>query len=159
MKTLVVFYSRTGNTKKVAQKIIQSINSDSEEIFDASNIFDSLGYLRYCKEAILKELPRIKKTKKDPSKYDLVVIGTPIWVYTLSSPIRTYLEKNKNKFKKVAFFCTQGASGAPEAFKEMQRICRQKPLALLTLLTEEVRNKKNTKKVAQFTKKLKQNCV
>jgi menaquinone-dependent protoporphyrinogen IX oxidase len=84
-------------------------------------------------EASLRWNAKILPTKRDPSKYDLVVIGTPIWAFTLSSPVRSYLSQNRSRFKKVAFYCTLGGSGDERAFKEMETASGKKPIAVLPL--------------------------
>lgn len=59
----------------------------------------------------------------DPQLYDVVVLGTPVWGGTMSSPTRTYIETNKSKFNRVAFFCTQGGSDNPRLFSDMAALC------------------------------------
>ena len=46
MKILVVFYSRSGNTRRVAEEIIDALDCDIEELFDTQNLSGALGYLR-----------------------------------------------------------------------------------------------------------------
>jgi len=107
MKSLVVFYSRTGTTREVVEAISGLLQCDLEEVLDTKNRAGILGYLRSGSDAFLKRLAAIKETRTDPALYDIVIIGTPIWAYVMSSPIRTYLSRNKNRFKQVAFFCTR----------------------------------------------------
>ena len=153
MKTLVVYYSRTGTTKKVAQDISKILKCDKEEIQDIKSRKGVIGYLISGREAMTKKLAEIKETKKDPSKYDLVIIGTPVWAYNMSSPVRTYI--TKNKFKKIAFFCTMGGSGDKPTFKKMEELCNKKPKATLTLKTKEVMDNKHIEKLKEFLKSLK----
>ncbi|MDP7179692.1 MAG: hypothetical protein QF824_00270 [Candidatus Woesearchaeota archaeon] len=138
MKTLVVYYSRTGTTKKVGEEISKLLECDSEEISDIRGRKGFIGYIMAGKEASLKQLGRIEKTVKDASSYDLVVIGTPIWSFNMSSPIRRYLTQNKGKFKKVAFFCTHKGSGGEKAFSEMEEVSEVKSIGNLVLSTKEV---------------------
>jgi len=154
MNSLVVFYSRTGTTKKVAKTISKILKSDIEEIFDTKNRKGVLGYLIAGKDATLRKLTVIKKIKKDSSKYGLVIIGTPVWAFTMSSPIRAYIHQNKRKFKKVAFFCTMGGSGGKTTLNEMGSLCGKKPLALLELKTKEVIKNKYVQKVKKFVDKI-----
>ncbi|MEM3432819.1 MAG: hypothetical protein QXP27_01440, partial [Candidatus Methanomethyliaceae archaeon] len=119
MKKLVVFYSRTGTTSLVAQKIAEKINGDLEEIKDAKNRAGIIGFLRSGYEGARRKLTIIAETKYDPAQYDLIVIGTPVWAGNMSSPIRTYIVKNREKFNKVAFFCTLSMKDAPKIFQDM----------------------------------------
>ena len=107
MKILVVFYSRSGKTKKVAGKISELLKCEIEEIIDMKNRKGIPGFLSAGTDANLRKLTAIKEIKNNPSLYDLVIVGTPIWSSNISTPIRTYLFLYKEEFKKVAFFCTR----------------------------------------------------
>lgn len=61
-------------------------------------------------DAAFKRLTVIKKTEKDPALYDVVAIGTPVWANKMSTPARTYLFQNKDRFGRVAFFLTRGGT-------------------------------------------------
>ncbi len=155
MKTLVAFYSRTGTTKKVADSISKLLKCDCEQILDAKSRAGPVGYLKSGREATLKKLALIKKTKKDPKKYDLVIVGTPVWAFNISSPIRTYISGNRDFFKKVAFFCSMGGSGDKNTFNEMEKLCGKKPLKTMALKTREVLDKKHISSVKEFVKGMK----
>ena len=127
--------------------------SDIDEVISIKDRKGVLGYLLCAKEAQFRQLPEIGY-KKDPSSYDLVIIGTPVWTWTMSSPIRTYLTKNRGRFKKLAFFCTMGGSGSEAAFKHMEKICGIKPIATLALTTKEVIDNKHLSKAKEFVNKL-----
>jgi flavodoxin len=154
MNTLVIFYSRTGTTKKVAESISKQLKADIEEIVDIKDRKGPMGYLFAGRDAVRKRLTKIQKIKKDPKEYDLVVIGTPIWAWSVSVPIRTYLSENGVNLKKVAFFCTMGGSGSENAFQQMQKICNKKPIALLELKTSEVWKNQANVKIKSFVLKL-----
>jgi flavodoxin len=128
MKTLVVFYSRTGTTKRVGEEIAKALKSDVEEIKDlAGNRLGIKGWIISGKESSLKKLPLIKKIERDLSKYDLVIIGTPVWAFTMASPIRTFIKVYKNEFKNVAFFCTH-EGGPKNTLKNMEELSGKKAI-------------------------------
>jgi len=151
MKNLIAYYTRTKTTKKVADEIAKQINCESDEIIDKKKRSGPLGYITSGRDAMKKSLTEIE-AKKDPSKYDLVIIGTPIWGWTMCPAVRTYI--TRNKFNKVAFFCTHGSSGGDKTFKEMEEITKIKPLATLELTTKEVIQDDYKEKVRYFVKKL-----
>ena len=138
MKYLVVFYSRNGTTKKIAHTISENLKCDMEEIVDTKKRAGTLGYISAGKDATFKRLTKIKETQKNPKDYDAVIIGTPVWAFTMSPAIRTYLTKNKKDLKKVAFFCTMGGSGSTRTFSSMEKLCNNKPITTLELTTKEV---------------------
>jgi len=79
-------------------------------------------------DANLRRLTAIKGIKNNPSLYDLVIIGTPIWSSNISTPIRTYLSLHKEDFKNVAFFCTRLGSDANKVFDGMKNLSQKTPL-------------------------------
>ncbi len=153
MKTLVVFYSRTGNTKEVGEAIAKLLDCDYEEIIDTKNRDGIVGYFVAGKDAAFKKLTEIGELTKDPAEYDLVIIGTPIWAFTLVPAIRTYLGVNQHKFKKVAFFCTQGGKGAEKAFEVMEQMT-SKPLATAVFIDKDIVKSEYMDKVKEFVEKL-----
>jgi len=150
MKTLVAYYSRTGRTRKVAETLARLLSADVEEISDVSNRSGLIGYLKAGRDASLNQLTKLKPLIKDPSSYDLVVVGTPIWAWNVSPPVRTYLTENKDKIRKVAFYCTMGGSSDGKAFKSMEEACGMAPATTLALTELEASSKDLEAKLARF---------
>ncbi|MDD3120070.1 MAG: flavodoxin [Candidatus Gracilibacteria bacterium] len=154
-KTLVVYYSRTGMTAKVAMEIARVLDCDIEEIIDLKDRSGAMGYLIAGRDALKKELAEIKKIEKNPEDYDLLVIGTPVWAFTMASAIRTYVVENKDKFKNVAFFATQGGEGAQRKFKDLKELTGKTPVFEIQLLTKEVTNGSFKGKLEELLKEYK----
>lgn len=133
MKPLVVFYSRTGTTKKVASVISDNLNGTLEEIVDTVDRSGISGYAAAREDALLKRNTVIKEIHNDPALFDLIVIGTPVWLHTVSNPIRTYISQNKDKFKTVAFFCTQPLRGVKALFRRCQASAKSSQLVHCSL--------------------------
>ncbi len=138
MHALVVYFSRTGNTKKVGEEIARELQCDSEELADTVDRSGLIGWLKSGREGMSKALTKLKPIRKDPAGYDLVIVGTPIWARDVSSPVRTYLAENKDKLKKVAFFCTEGNQGDEAAFKSMAEQCGKTPEGRLTVMSKDM---------------------
>lgn len=150
MKTLVAFYSRTGNTKRVGKEISKKIKADIDEIIDLKDRKRVIiGWLVSGRDATLKKTTEIK-FKKNPLKYDLVIIGTPVWAWTVTPAIRTYL--SKNKFKKVAFFCIHGGQFG-KTFEEMEKLSK-KPIRVFSIKDKEIGNVDYNKKLNKFCEEL-----
>ena len=148
MKSLVVFYSRTGKTKEAGKAISLNLKSDIDEIIDDKSRKGIFGWLGGGRDALREKLTKIRY-KKNPIDYDLVVIGTPVWAGRMTPAIRTYL--SKNKFKSIAFFCTCGGNKG-KTFDEME-ILSNKPIAVL-----ELSNRKKSG-VREFCSKLKSKVI
>src|SRR3989339_644824 len=99
MKTLIVYYSRTGTTKRVAEAIAEKLGADLEEIVDKKDRKGAMGYLTAGRDATLRRLTEIEPLKKRAEDYDLVIIGTPIWSWNMSVAVRAYLSLNKEALK------------------------------------------------------------
>jgi len=147
-KPIVVFYSRSGNTKKVGELIAKKLNCNIEEIVDNKNRKGAIGMI---KAVINPKAPTTIQSMTDP-KDNMVIIGTPIWWYTFAPAVKTYLEKYKPK--KVAFFFTCGADNKITAFEDMQKICGQNPIATLRIDKYDMIDLKNSKKMDEFIKLL-----
>ncbi len=154
MKALVVFYSRTGFTKKIAWDLVGLLKCDIEEIIDMKDRRGAIGNLTACKDAANKKLTDIAEFKLDPGLYDLVIIGTPVWAFTMACAVRTYINANKDKFKEVAFFTTQGGMGDKNTYSDMEHLCAKKPRATLTLNAKEITKGVCAPRLQEFVQKL-----
>lgn len=149
-RALVVYYSRTGTTKIVGDKIAQLLQCDREELLDRRPRHGLRGYLRAGFDATFRRSTDLAPTKLDPSAYDLVLIGTPIWSAAVSAPIRTYLAANQARIKRVAFFCTHGSSGSENVLRQLERLCARKPVATLVLRTAHVHYEDVDPRIREF---------
>jgi len=154
-KILVVFYSRTGTTRKAANYIAGELGSDTEEILDVKSRWGLFGWLRSGMEGVREMTPPIQETKKDPSAYDVVVLGTPWWGGKMSSPLRSYIAKNKDKFRQVAFLITSGGEDLGNGIPNMEAACGKKHAAVFTATMDEVKGGSYTNKIRDFLSKLK----
>jgi flavodoxin len=155
IKILVVFYSRSGRTKKIAKNLSAQLKCDMEEIFDIKNRKGIAGFLSAGTDANLRKLTVLKEIKKNPSLYDLIIIGTPVWSSNISTPVRTYISLYKKDFKDVAFFCNRLGSDATKIFSDMENICQKKPITLMELTSREIIRNIYTHKLKEFVEKIK----
>ena len=149
-RALAVYYSRTGNTRTVAQAIAELMKCDIEEVIDTKSRRGPLGFVAAGKDAHFKKLTAIQQTEKDPASYGVLVIGTPVWAGTMSCAVRTYISQQKARLPEVAFFLTTGGSGAKGTFRRMADLCGKKPLAQLALKAKQVRKDDFLDLVRQF---------
>ena len=158
MKSLIVYYSRTSTTRKIADEISKKLKADKEEIIDQKNRKGPIGYIIGGKDAMAKKLTKINELKKNPANYDLLVIGTPVWAFTMTPAIRTFLTKIKDYNKKLALFFTAGSSGMKKTLTQMKELLpKSKLTATLALTTSEVKNNSYEDKIKEFINKLKKN--
>ena len=119
MRTLVIYYSKSGNTKSVAQQIVRAMDADIEEIIEAGK---RGGNVRSALAAIFKRRPALKPFSRSLDDYDLVFIGTPIWRMNVVPAMHVFLSTQRWTSKQVALFCTMGGMGDKRAFAAMRRL-------------------------------------
>ena len=118
MKVLVVFYSYDGNTALIAQTIAETLHADSEELKPLKPSPHHKGLMKYVwngRAAVMKDTPELQPLQHSPSEYDLIFLGTPVWVGQWAPPFNTFFQHYPLTGKKVAcFFCHAGGPGAIE---------------------------------------------
>lgn len=124
-KALLVYYTYTGHTKIIAEKIKSKINCDVLELEPKEKYSEDYQYIVDMTEnPTEKEFiePEIKEINIDLSKYDTVIIGTPIWWYTMAPPVRSFLKKYDLSGKKVLAYATN-AGWLGHTFKDIKELC------------------------------------
>ncbi|MBN1434836.1 hypothetical protein JW921_08755 [Candidatus Fermentibacterales bacterium] len=144
-KILVTYYSRTGVTRKAAERMAELLRESSgvnvtlEEISDTKKRAGVSGWLSGGRDAGLRRKTTIDRPDTDPSEFDLVVVGSPVWAFTMCPAIRTFLEDCSGSLRNAAFFCTLRGSGASQTLSDMQEVSGVRALATLSLIDRNVR--------------------
>ena len=159
MRVLVVYYSRTGNTKRVAEALVETLrqrkcNPTLEEIVESKNRNGLLGWLRAGTDATLSKETEIEEMKSDVSEFDVVVVGTPVWAFTATPAALTFLRRYGRKIKKAAFFCTLNAKGAKRALARMRKVSGKEPLAEAAFYAKSIKKGDFAKQVEDFAQSL-----
>lgn len=124
----VIFFSVTGTTRNVAQKIAGTLGTDTMEIipkeeYTSDDIDYSNDDCRANKE--MKDESSRPEIKNDLSKVensDTIYIGYPIWWGTAPRIIQTFFESYDLKGKTVYLFCTSGGSGIEQSVSGLQKL-------------------------------------
>jgi len=153
-RILVVYFSRDGHTRAIAREIAKGCGAETEAITERSDRAGLWGYLRSALEALLGIAPTLASTKSGVQRGDVVVIGTPIWFWNMSSPVRSYILAHRGRCSRVAFFCTCGGSGAAKVFRDMQTLCGHAPLATLALTEAQCAARAHKVEIAAFVRAL-----
>ena len=121
MSTLIDYYSLNGNTDYAAGLLQEKLGADVLRL-DPVKSFPDKGFKKFIyggKSALMAETPELVPYTFDAEKYDCVIIGFPVWAANVAPPIRTFVEENDLRGKKVAAFACQGGSGAEKAFVKL----------------------------------------
>jgi len=139
-KFLVVYYSRTGNTARVARAVATRLKADVEQIGDKTDRHGLLGYLRAAFEARRAIAAEISPPMTDPAEYAVTIIGSPVWAWNIAPAVRAYLQSNRGRLRAMACFVTSGDTDAARVVPEMERVAQLPALALTGLNARELRD-------------------
>ena len=122
-KKLVVYYSASGNTERVAKDIAETVGADLFEIEpEQPYTDDDLNWTnsdsrvsREHDDETLRNVPLKTTEVSDWSSYDTVFIGYPIWWGIAAWPVDGFVEANDFTGKTVIPFCTSASSGLGES--------------------------------------------
>lgn len=126
-KTLVVYYSATGSTKAVAEKIAKNLNADTFELVPEKpytsadlnwNNENSRVSSEHSDES-KREVALVKSTPDNWEQYDTVYVGYPIWWGIAAWPVNGFVKANDFTGKTVIPFCTSAISGMGESGKQL----------------------------------------
>ncbi len=138
MKSLVVYYSRSNITKRLAEDIAGKTGADIEEIVPKVNYQGKLGYARGGKHALSEKIIDIEETKFNPEEYDVVYIGAPVWAGKIANPTLTYIKRNEGKLNNVKFFMTAGSKDYEKGFRQLEKYSIT-PIKTFGLTTKQVK--------------------
>ena len=156
MRTLVVFYSLTGTTKRVAHDLAAALGADLEEIQCPAHHPGFLGFWRAGYASWKNRIAEISPARFKPSDYDLVLVGGPVWAWNACTPVRAYLAREAAHLPALGLFATAGGAGFEQAFATMERIAGRKPVVTLALQASDFKQGRDQDKVAAFMATLRQ---
>jgi hypothetical protein len=139
MRTLVVYYSFTGNTRNVAERVVRDLGADIAEVLSARYESGGLRFLRAAFDGWRGRLPAINVSGPLPGEYDFVLFMSPVWAGHAATPMRAYLAHNRGKIKRAAFLLTCAGSCPPRAFEEMTALAGLEPQATFTLVERDIK--------------------
>ena len=103
-KTLIIYYSRTGNSRLISQVLQKELNAQVLEIKDLEDRSGTLGYVGAGFDGFFDRHTTIEPAKADLSLYSSIVIVSPVWNWKLSTPIHTFIDNNRLDDKTVVLF-------------------------------------------------------
>ena len=152
---LVAYFSLTGHTKQVAESIGTQLHADIDQIVDsAERTFTPTHMIWFAMEALLQQSPEIHDPRHDPSEYDLVIIGTPVWAGGVAPPVRTYVQRYAAQFKRMAVFCTEGGANGDHALNQIAELAGAQPVARLIVTEAELTSGASKQKIEAFANEL-----
>lgn len=122
-KQLILYYSQTGATEKVALELQKALKADMEAIGLENPYTGTYAETieRVGKERETGNLPKLNPLKADLSKYETIYLGYPIWFGTYALPISSLVKEYDFEGKKIVTFCTFGSGGLEPAIEDLKK--------------------------------------
>ena len=123
---LVVYYSRTANTRKVAGIIAEKKDAQLLEVRDHKNRSGAVGFFIGGFDAIRGKKTDISYDDVNLDDYDTVYIGTPVWASKPTPAIVEFIGENDFSGHDIVTFATMGGSGGDSTIKSMNELVSAK---------------------------------
>ncbi len=124
-KSLIVYFSHSGNTKKIAQFIQETLNCDSFEVKPAKPYptdYDTLVNLAR-EEKNNHFRPELAGTIPNTGNYQTIFVGYPSWWGTMPMPLFTFFEQINCSGKTIVPFTTHEGSRFGQSLRDLQTLC------------------------------------
>ena len=123
---LVSYFSASGVTKGVAEKIANAVNGDLFEIEPVQKYTDEdLDWTNKRSRSTIEMnnrsfRPPVLNKVSNINEYNTVIIGFPVWWYTAPTIINTFIEENNLEGKNVYIFVTSGGTVSEGSFRDLK---------------------------------------
>lgn len=150
-KILVAYYSETGHTRAAAEGVAAALAADMMEIVaDDFRWPGVLGFLQRGWRALRHQGAAIRPATRSPIDYDLLIIGSPVWVGHVSPPVRSYMESIRAWKGPIAFFVTFDGQGGRPTLADMAELAGRQPIARMSVSAKDRHDGDDHEKIANF---------
>lgn len=136
-KNLLVYYTRSGNTEKVAQKLNSQFGANVDKLIYGQK--KNIGFLGACFEAVCKKTEEITGDTHSPSQFDHIVILTPIWASSLATPVRSYINKFRGSIKSYSVIATSDGGSIDGVLKECKDFLGKDPVSSQLISSKDIK--------------------
>lgn len=124
---LVAYFSRSGNTRIIANQINDNVHGDVFEIaaVDSYSSDYNEAVERARKELSEQYRPKLKIKVENMESYNVVFVGYPNWWGTIPMPVATFLSEYDFSGKTIVPFCTNEGSHLGRSITDIKKLCPQ----------------------------------
>ena len=127
---ILVYFSRLGYTKKIALECANEVGAEVLEIKPLEKTNGTVGFWWCGRFGLIKKGMPIEEIDKDLTKYEEVIICSPIWVFDVSAPIREFCNKYSGKLNNVSYVLVHFMNSSfKNIFDEMDTILKIKRIS------------------------------
>jgi len=136
MKTLIVYYSSSGNNEFLAKELQKRLNCEIDKIIPLKKRTQFSIIL----DAYFKGKSKIQKSDHHLIEFDRIILITPIYIGKIATPMKSFIEMERDNFKEYSFITI--CNGVPEQNRkitdELTRLAKKKPLAVTELMVNDL---------------------
>ena len=144
---LILYYSRTGNTRLCCEALQKDLDADLIEIKDRENRSGGWGFFTGAIGSLFNVHTKIEPAHPDLAAYRNVIIASPIWTGTLSTAIRTLIDENRWDGKNMVLFTTTNAAEKEKYIEKSKARAAQRGAQVLGYCQVVVKNEVNGERV------------
>lgn len=157
MNSLVVYYSLEGSTKLIAETISKELKCNILQL-KTKNTIPKKGFLKFLwggKQVVFNEKPELETFDEDFNKYDLIIIGSPVWAGSYVPAFNTFFSKVELSNRKIALFACYGGSEG-KIFNEFKKQLEGNNIIGQVSFKDPIKNdtQKNIEDLKQWVDKL-----
>ncbi len=145
-KVLIIYFSRTGNTREIARQIHEMAGGDIVELRTVEPYPEAYNaVVEQAREELRSGFKPALKTKVEQiGSYDVVFVGSPNWWGTIAGPVKTFLSEYDLSGKTVVPFITHAGSGLGRSVADIAALCPNSTIPDgLAVWGEDAKNARN----------------
>jgi hypothetical protein len=127
--TLIIFYSLTGNSRRLAQLVSAQSGWPVGEIVEKRpRAASGWGFARCVLDSVFHRRPAVHYRGPEPGSFTSVVLIAPIWMEELAGPMRSFVANEKEHLRRIAVLTTMGGRGGSNAVAEIAALAGRDPV-------------------------------
>ncbi len=134
----IVFYSRSGTGRAVADRLAELTRWPVHEVRDAAPRIGLYGDLRCIVDSVFKRKPAFRYAGPSLDSYDHVVLITPVWLRSLAAPMRAFLDTERPLLPAYSVICVMSGYGGFRAVDDIATVTGARPRSILLLKQYDV---------------------
>ncbi|MBG9390047.1 flavodoxin family protein [Caenimonas aquaedulcis] len=151
--TLIVFYSLTGNSRRLGQLLAAQTGWPVGEVLEERpRTAGASGYLRCAVDSLFHRSPEVRYQGPEPSDFANVVLVAPIWAGRIAGPMRSFARAYGSRLQRIALLTTMGGRGGSNAVAEIGRVAGRDPVLAEVVTAQEVQDGSCAQAVEAFAK-------
>lgn len=158
MKAIIVYFSLEGNSRYVAEKIAQNIGADTLRL-EPVKAYPTSRVKKFIyggRSAVFREKPKLREYEFTKRRYDLIILGSPVWAGSYAPPLKSFFKDNNISSKKIALYCCCGGGSTEKCLRRMKEDIKANGLVPTLTLDNPVEHptEEVEQRIEQFCKQL-----